>query len=503
MSCAGKTERSRPLLIPVRIVAVCDRGHIEDFPFTEWVHRNRPVAAGCKLRFLAGRSSSMLTGIKIECSCGESKTLAGVFDFDERSGGALQRIGYLCRGSRPWLGQTSNQRVFCGAPLRVVQRGATNAYFPHVTSSIYLPLWAEQAERAVIDALERPEIWDILTSGLVDGQRIDPTRCDTVARMWGLDTGQLLAVAQKRLDGFDPRPIRDEEEYRRQEYAALRAARGGPDTELYIELLDSAQIGGDLARFFARIGLVKKLRETRALAGFTRVLPPDSDNPSDRTQGLSLDLRIDWRPAIIVRGEGLFLELREAAIKDWLNSTKCGSRVRRLADNYNVIRVARGQRQRRLTPAFVLLHSMAHSLINQLSFDCGYGSASLRERLYCNLSDESEPMQGVLIYTASGDAEGTLGGLVRQGQPDRLLRTLMGAAQKASWCSSDPVCIEAQAQGTDNANLAACHGCLLVSETSCEEGNRLLDRALLVGTPENPALGFFSSMLSVGRAPAR
>ncbi len=103
-------------------------------------------------------------------------------------------------------------------------------------------------------------------------------------------------------------------------------------------------------------------------------------------------------------------------------------------------------------------------------------------------------MQGVLIYTASGDSEGTMGGLVRQGEPDRLPDTIERAVRKAQWCSSDPVCIESTGQGTDNANLAACHACVLISETSCEEGNRLLDRATVVGTPDDPGAGFFQRM---------
>ena len=131
-------------------------------------------------------------------------------------------------------------------------------------------------------------------------------------------------------------------------------------------------------------------------------------------------------------------------------------------------------------------------MIGQLSFDCGYGSAALRERIYCELDEPDRPMQGVLVYTASGDSEGTLGGLVRQGQPDRLEAIIKRAVSRAQWCSSDPVCIESAGQGSDNANLAACHGCVLLPETSCEKGNRLLDRGLLVGTPEAPEIGFFS-----------
>lgn len=495
MNCWNKPEKQRSFLIPVRIVAVCEAGHIEDFPFLEWVHRKQPAKSDCKLRYLAGRSSSMLTGIKIECSCGERGTLAGIFDFDRQAGGALQRISYFCRGRQPWLGRTENDVEPCDAPLRVVQRGATNAYFPRVVSSIYLPLWAEKAQRVIIETLERPGIWEALATDLVGSKRIDPIRCDTIARMWGLDSEELFRVAQRKLDGAAVQSVRDEQSYRQQEYEALRAPRGGPETDLYIELLKPAEIGGELCPFFSRIGLVKKLKETRALAGFTRLLPPDSDNPDSRLQPLALDRKIDWLPAIVVKGEGIFLELNEVTVERWLADGACKRRIDLLSRNYNEQRILRGQRPRIVTPKFVLLHSLAHSLINQLSFDCGYGSASLRERIYCEVDRQSECMQGILIYTASGDSEGTMGGLVRQGIPGRLRSTLASALRKARWCSSDPVCIETNGQGTDNANMAACHGCLLVSETSCEEGNRILDRALLVGKPQEPALGFFRGLL--------
>ena len=143
------------------------------------------------------------------------------------------------------------------------------------------------------------------------------------------------------------------------------------------------------------------------------------------------------------------------------------------------------------------MHTFAHVLINQLAFECGYGSASLRERIYCDFTDTAHPMSGVIIYTASGDSEGSMGGLVRQAQKGTFESILMRAIQRAAWCSSDPVCIESPGQGADNANLAACHGCALLPETSCEEGNRLLDRAMLTGTPLRPEMGFFSNLLPV------
>jgi len=146
-----------------------------------------------------------------------------------------------------------------------------------------------------------------------------------------------------------------------------------------------------------------------------------------------------------------------------------------------------------LTPKLVLIHTFAHLLIRQLSFDCGYGSASLRERLYSNLEDNKNPMQGVLIYTAAGDSEGTMGGLVRMGEPGNIEESLYGAIRSASWCSSDPVCMESTGRGTDNSNLAACHGCALLPETSCEKGNRLLDRAMIADSPPYWTSAYFKN----------
>jgi hypothetical protein len=325
-------------------------------------------------------------------------------------------------------------------------------------------------------------------------------RCQVVASMAGVDAKKLQAAAQRKLDGAQATAPAaaaiDEEEFRRSEYQAICEGKVGPQTELYVECADRSAYDPSVARFFSRIRLVHKLRETRALTGFTRILPPDGTLTSARLQPLRLDPAIDWLPAIKVYGEGIFLDLDPSEIDRWVRSNQgVAARMAPLISRYNAARADRQQPFRNLSPKFVLMHTLAHVIINQLSFDCGYGSASLRERLYCEFTDPNRPMQGILIYTASGDSEGTMGGLVRQGKPGRLEATLRRAFDNAAWCSSDPVCIESKGQGSDSANLAACHGCCLVPETSCEEGNRLLDRGLLVGTPENPVLGFFRDLV--------
>jgi hypothetical protein len=369
-------------------------------------------------------------------------------------------------------------------------------YFPHVVSSIYLPLWAEAAASGIVKALEDPRIWGPLSSGLVDG-RISIDRCEMVASIRNLDPEELRATAQRKLDGIPETSAlaaQTEEAFRRSEYDALKASRGAPQSDLLVEAAPLDQYAPPVSSSFSHLALVHKLRETRALAGFTRILPPDGNLASARLQRLRLDQRIDWLPAIIVRGEGIFMEFNRDRLVAWINRTPViNRRIAQLNGNYNVRRTIQGQTSRLISPQFVLLHTFAHVVINQLAYECGYGSASLRERLYCSPGDGNDPTCGVLIYTASGDSEGSMGGLVRQACKGTFENIVFRAIQKASWCSSDPVCIESNGQGAENCNLAACHGCCLLPETSCEEGNRLLDRALLVGSPGEPNIGFFST----------
>jgi hypothetical protein len=348
----------------------------------------------------------------------------------------------------------------------------------------------------VIKVLETPLYWGMLSGGLIDGDRIDPAKVRPVAQHNGVDPDALLAAAQRRLDGQSETPdVTDEEVYRRAEYEAFINGRGDANSDLLVDVVLASEYEGGLDRFIRRVCLVRKLKETRAMVGLSRILPAQGQM-DDRLQPLSKN-RVGWLPAVVVRGEGIFIEFDEEALETWVDREE-GARERAagLEAAYNAGRLERGLETVPVSPKFLFLHTMAHLMIKQLSFDCGYGSASLRERLYCDSDDAAHPMQGFLIYTASGDSEGTLGGLVRQGEPGRLEPVFAEAVRSGSWCSSDPVCIESPGQGTENSNLAACHACALLSETSCEEGNRLLDRAAVVGTMTQRGAGFLSLLLA-------
>jgi len=294
-------------------------------------------------------------------------------------------------------------------------------------------------------------------------------------------------------------PGATEEELRRAEYRALREQRA--DDELVIRVPQRSEYAADVRVWFSRITLVEKLRETRAFTGFSRVFTEDGRTLAQRKDALWLTpprRRASWLPAYVVFGEGLFLEFDEARLAAWEARRDVQARAAILAERFRTIRDERHLRERRVTPRLVLLHTFAHLLITRLTFECGYSSASLRERLFVSSNSET-PMAGVLIYTAAGDAEGTMGGLVRMGKPSNLEPVIRRAIAGAQWCSADPVCAETTAQGPMSLNMAACHGCALVPETACEEFNRFLDRTLLVpltaARTEERGLAYFPASL--------
>ena len=494
--CSKLPDRRRPFVIPVRFAAACQAGHIQDFPFPEWAHGGAvPTSGTHRLRYMAGGATASLAGIRIQCTCKPEmgRSLAGSFDYDPESGSALSRVQVPCRGERPWLGEIDGRAHGCGEHLRTLQRGASNVYFPFTVSSIYVPPQDQLEDSGITRALEDPNVWSTLTAGLDEGRYIQAARAEVVADLRHLDPHKLLEAAQRKYDGVmrqKQEAARTDEEYRRAECEAFVSGRGSTDLDLLVEVRDASEYRGPVSPFLRRICLVHKLRETRAMAGFSRITPASGPDDS-RLQSLSRS-DLGWMPATVVKGEGVFLELNHEAVSSWTQTEDVLARARSIEDSYNRARVERGQGLRDVNPIFLLLHALAHVLVRQMSFDAGYGSASLRERIYAGGTDPEE-ISGLLIYTASGDSEGTLGGLVRLGEPGRLEQTLADGLAAAQWCSSDPVCIESTGQGADSANLAACHGCLLVSETSCEEGNRLLDRAMLVGTLRHPEVGFFGT----------
>jgi hypothetical protein len=506
--CAAESKTR--VLAQVPFVAMCDAGHLQDFPWNEWVHSS--TAPNCRGELkLYSTGGTTLANQRVTCSCGKSRNLSSITEASTDGSASFLSTNlepgqrYLCRGVTPQHG--SDLPGTCDRPLRGSLRSATNLYYGLVRSAIYLPSTAAgTAPTELVDLLlNEPDLIDRITTYGDAGRAISPDtlRSGYRKKLKAYTDRELEAAAKaaylviddaKEVPQDDGDDEETEEQFRRAEAHVLGEAT--ESDELTVVPVTAASYEGVTATAFSRVNLVRRLRETRVLAGFSRVFPDERPNAAKRVGQLWLKpppMTESWLPGHTVFGEGLFFSLDPERVSTWEQLPEVSDRVKRLRDRYEHAREQRGLRERDLTARFLLVHTFAHVLMNQLSFECGYSSAALRERLYVS-SETGEEQAAVLIYTAAGDAEGTMGGLVRMGRPGYLENVLEAALRGSSWCASDPVCMEigsAHGQGPDSCNLAACHGCALVPETACEEFNRFLDRGVLTGDVANPGLGYF------------
>lgn len=482
--CTNKApSRENVYVIPVRFVMACEDGHLDEFPWHFWVNHRE----GCANRdgFLTLKSEQAgLAGLILSCAkCSARRSMDGIFSKE-----TWQRFA-SCQGRRPWLA-TNNET--CAHKPRAVQRGASNLYFPVIDSALSIPPWSDRLQEALgvhWDVIAKTEPEDrtayirILSRGDLAG----------VLQELQLSPEQLAAEVERRLGAQDSI---NTDNLRLEEYRQFTGGVQvqGLDREFEIR---PQTIPTKLRPWFSRLVKATRLREVRAMTGFTRIQPP-GDSADKHIAALSATEDMDWLPAIEVRGEGIFLELDAGELTRWEALPAVVARAQQVdarAKKEWAERHGEGS-PREITPRFLLVHTFAHALMRQLTLDCGYSSTALRERLY--VESGPAPMAGLLVYTATTDEDGTLGGLQREGDPVRIERSVKSAIQAQTWCSSDPLCIENILSGDDGLSLAACHSCVLSPETSCEEFNRFLDRAMLVGTPTDPAVGFFARLLSEG-----
>lgn len=525
--CFDSKSKCKVPLVPARLVVACENGHIDDFPWIEWTHLkdHKKVCYNPQLIIKTSGVSSGLEGITVECkNCGARISLSGTFTSSDKNEFEMlekkaqkdelisEDFSLKCKGNRPWDG-TKDER--CGLYPTTVQRGAINVYFPKIESSIVIPPYSDKFTKMIeassefnrmniqLEVFENLKIDEVQKNNYIDEQIKAIT--NDINLNGRISEEIVKEIVLRKLDKIDEQEDSSIEKikYKEEEYKALIG-------ELSYDIFDQAdfkieakEVKEYYKSYLSKVVLIHKMREVRALTGFSRINGPDNNimDSDDEEESSSKKYKLikplsdrNWYPAIEVNGEGIFIELDERLIEKWIEENpEITERINNIDKKYYKILSDKGFSIRRITPKFVLLHTLSHLIIKELSFKCGYSSTSLRERIYCNMDDNSYHMCGIMIYTANGDSEGTLGGLVRQGKSDRLPNIIDSAIEKARFCSSDPVCIESLGQGRDGLNLAACFSCCLVSETSCEEFNTLLDRALIVGTLDNEKIGFFNN----------
>lgn len=492
--------RCKQELVVARIVTVCERGHLNDFPWIKWVHAQsrKPICAKPELTFKTGASGTEgLEGLSISCTCGAMTTLRGAFDKNcfEELDEKVSDIDFRCEGKHPFRHQTES----CGCYPKTVQRGASSVYFPVVYSSLVIPPYADKLNSRIEKSNAFEECIVIINDEEPEDREEKIAKklskwSEKIALEIGANKHDVERILKgkwldKAADDVDVTSIR----YRLEEYEALSGVISPSSAEALGDFIrEEMNIEEYHLPHIKSITLIDKVRVVNALVGFSRINPAKSKNDSG-----FVDIKApesNWYPAYEVRGEGIFIEFNQLEIDKWINGNpEVQKRAQRINDNYTESFLGRSH-ARTITPKFVMLHTLSHLLISQLSFECGYSIASLSERIYCSEESDGKSMAGIFIYTASGDSEGTLGGLVRQGRPDAFPRIFKKAISNAQTCSNDPVCITSRGQGRDSLNLAACHACALLPETCCEEKNGFLDRGMIIGTYENPEIGFWKDI---------
>ncbi|QHI86364.1 DUF1998 domain-containing protein [Klebsiella sp. MPUS7] len=479
-NCSGRGKGKRAPTVPAPFVVACPSGHIDDFPWHAYVHRDAGDPCRQRMQLVYSGTTGSVSDIWVYCACGKKRSVSDAFG--ENRSLALGE----CTRKRPWLGIKNKDPHECkhAGQLRAIQRGATNGWFPLVRSALSI----KEAASPIGQALKKCPQHQIEK---IDSQEklqtlLDMEMFPALTEFKAEDIWQTLLKERGEIET-------DEIDLRLPEWNAFRDIEGSNQGDQSDFFLEAGEVPDFLAEKVDRIVLARKLLEVRALTSFTRIdyASGMDDDGMGASRAPIYKERQDWLPAVEVRGEGIFLELKEEALTAWEEEPAVQKRAVAIEQKYKEWAAERGVDADDFPGArYLLLHSLAHVLMRQLALDCGYSESSVRERIYSS-TDPERKMAGILLYTASADSEGSLGGLVDLGTKERFPNLIHNALENAKRCSSDPLCADHQPDVHATINGAACHACVLAPETSCEAFNRFLDRNFLVPTMAYSDMAYF------------
>lgn len=444
---------------------------MDDFPWKWWVHNGNSNCNGI-LKMNSKGNTSTLADMWVECSCGAKRSMSGATqkeNFEELS----------CSGRHPFRPHSKNEH--CPKSLLPSQRGASNVYFSVIRSAISIPPWINPLYNLIDEHLRLIEEMKELLE--------DEGVTKIYNKYFSMFTREEFDDAlTRRLNN-----IREFKEIKQMEYDAITHhddpayASNKKHFKAEEDILPST-----LKPFFSRVIRITRLREVKVLLGFTRVDAPDPDaDEQTNIVYLNKGKSVRWLPAAEINGEGIFIEFNKETLNMWIQSGELPGVSNHYSDCYKEFCQSKGWSISIIRDAvYVLMHTFSHLLIKQMAISSGYSSSAIRERIYFG-----EKMAGLLLYTGSADKEGSLGGLVELGNTNRLLSLMKDAFQEALLCTNDPECMNNKPAG-NNANGAACHSCCMVSETACENGNRMLDRGLVVPIAGRETQAYFRELVT-------
>jgi hypothetical protein len=470
-------DRAKRPVIPIRFVQACVLGHISDIDWVPFAHRGQ---GGCQqqLWLLERGTSGDFLDIFVECDCKKFPPRS-LFEATRSGEDGNPTLGF-CRGQRPWLGRAAGEKCEGESgkalPNRLLVRSASNAYFAQVVSAISIPERDAALQKAVA------ALWDDfqVAEGVEDIKR--ERRKARVQATLGGRKGPIVASSKGIKQAEVETLLASQDE----------VGEDAPQSDFYARRLPLPGGGAGVLKSVERVVLVHRLREVIAQVGFTRFEPATPDIEGELDLGVrpgALARELTWLPAVENHGEGIFIALKSSSIKAWQERPEVKARGLALAAGFSAWASQQKKDQSTFVGLpYVFLHSLSHLLITAVSLECGYSASSIRERIYATDSG-----YGILLHTGTADAEGTLGGLVAVGR--RIESVLRQALELGRLCSNDPVCAQHAPNHPHEERFlqgAACHGCLLISESSCERRNEYLDRALVVPTVEDVGAEFFT-----------
>jgi len=495
----GGKARDR-VAVPARYLIACTNGHLDEFPYVDWVHgadrhRVECPAAQPKMRMLEWRSN---LGPQVSIKCVVCNTSRNIVELT-RGGGedALPN----CRGRHPHLPSYAPADKPCEGEVRLMLLGAANQWFPATISVLVLPSrkvpqpadtvsevlglppaqvakltslaavnsWRQFAAESITDRFQGISDEDLWKAVQIARGDLPPLTPD-IAGPVGYDPNYLLApewetlthptefLAEDRRNGFKVHPV---------------------------------PVAATLGSAISDVVAVDRIRKANAFIGFTRIDALDRvGDDATRIAPIALSGKPKWVPATEDRGEGVFIRFEEAVVDSWETgvlasdvwAAHCAAHERNLERRQSSTAAAVSADDRMPPPRYWALHTLSHMLIREMAMSSGYGSASLSERIYAWRALEGrDAAAGILITTTSPDSEGTLGGLVDLARTARLESVMHEALHRADRCSSDPICAHRVPRNQEDfLHGAACHFCTFLSETSCERANRFLDRRFIL-----------------------
>ena len=462
---------------PARFITICENGHMSDFPWRWWVHHGDTDCKG-RLRMYSTGNTSTLSDIWVECSCGARRSMSGATQ-------AQNFEGLSCRGTHPF--RPNSRPEHCEKPVIPSQRGASNVYFAVTRSAISIPPWINPLYNLIDEHLRDIEQAKKMA---VSFGRSEEEGLQHIYQEYFSDYARVEfdAAYERRMKN-----IKEFTEIKRMEYEAI-THHNDPTYQSNKKHFKAEEdpLPGYLSRYFSRIIRITRLREVRVLLGFTRVDAPDPDadeQPNIVRLNKGRDER--WLPAVEVNGEGIFIEFNMQTLEKWLSKPHVKSISEKYIASYREYCESKDWTIKTDRNAvYVLMHTFAHLLIKQMALSSGYSSSAIRERIYFG-----DKMSGILLYTGSSDKEGSLGGLVELGTAEQMTTLMCDAFQEALVCTNDPECMNTLPAGK-NSNGAACHSCCMISETACENGNRMLDRGLVVPLAGREETSYFRELVN-------